>query len=135
MARKVFQDFANTLPRMLVGWRMFDDLEALAKLPDGTLTIDVLAGRASHTGTTQISLKVAGAMHAWLQSSLAERGIAPDALDRVLVVARIRTDRIPTDRKHIVSFDFQCESSLTSGSRTYRGSLADKHVWHSRVGT
>jgi hypothetical protein len=30
MGRKAFKDFANTLPAMLVGWRMQEDLETLA---------------------------------------------------------------------------------------------------------
>ena len=134
MPRKVFQDFANTLPQMLVGWRMGEDLETLANLPDGTLSIDVLSGTASHSAVPQLSLHVAKEMQAWLESRMAAFGIPSEALDAAVVIAHIRTDRVATDRKRIVSFDFDCESTLTSGLRKYVGVLAEKHVWHRRVG-
>jgi hypothetical protein len=37
MKRKTLRDVANTLPDMLVGWRMVEDLDRLSDLPDGTL--------------------------------------------------------------------------------------------------
>ena len=133
MPRKVFQDFANTLTQMLVGWRMGDDLETLANLPDGTLSIDVLSATASHSAVSQLSLHVAKEMQAWLESRMVAFGIPTEALDVAVVIAHIRTDRVATDRKRIVAFEFNCESTLTSGPRTYVGALAEKHVWHRRV--
>lgn len=49
MARKVLQDVANTLCQMVVGWRMGDDLEKIADLPDGTIVFDVLLREARHS--------------------------------------------------------------------------------------
>ena len=118
---------------MLVGWRMAEDLEVLAGLPDGTLTIDVLSGRATHTGTDSLHLHISEELQAWLTHRMAELKVPLNDLDEALVVARIRTDRIATDRKRIVSFDFECESSLRSGARLYHGSLTEKHVWHARA--
>ena len=37
MRRKVLQDIANTLCQMMVGWRMGDDAQRMARLPDRTL--------------------------------------------------------------------------------------------------
>jgi hypothetical protein len=132
--RKVFQDFANTLPQMLVGWRMGDDLGTLADLPNGTLSIDILAGTASHSAALQLTLHVAKEMQAWLESRMTTFGIPSQELDAAVLVADIRTDRIATDRKRIVAFDFDCKSTLTSGPRRYVGALAEKHVWHRRTG-
>jgi hypothetical protein len=131
--RKVFQDFANTLPQMLVGWRMGDDLEVLAELPDGTISFNVLTGTASHSIAGTVSLHVAAEMQAWLQHRLSTHHIPSDALQEATLVAAIRTDRIATDRKRIVSFDFACTSCLTTTDRTYEGELHEKHSWHSRT--
>ena len=133
MARKVFQDFANTLPHMLVGWRMTEDLERIAELPDGVLTIDVLKGTTTHSAVGDLTLYIAGELQAWLARRMAESGIPADLLDLAQVIADIRTDRIATDRKRIVAFDFDCKATLVSGTRTYRGTLVEKHAWHSRI--
>jgi hypothetical protein len=130
--RKVFQDFANTLPQMLVGWRMGEDLETLADLPDGTLSFDVLSGTASHSVAGALSLHVAEEMQSWLQHRLVAHRIPADTLCAATLVAEIRTDRIATDRKRIVSFDFTCSSRLVTADRTYEGRLHEKHAWHSR---
>jgi hypothetical protein len=109
------------------------DLEILADLPDGTLTIDVLTGSASHTTIPQLSLYIAGELQAWLTSRMATALIPLQTLNSAVVVTEIRTDRIATNRKRIVSFEFDCRSTLTSGLRTYVGTLVEKHVWHSRI--
>lgn len=131
--RKVFQDFANTLPAMLVGWRMQQDLEVLSSLPNGRLTIDVLQGTASHSSGEPVSLWIAGELQAWLTSRMEQVQTPLESLDSATIAADITTDRISTNRKRIVSFDFNCQSSLTSGSDTYLGSLVERHIWHNRV--
>jgi hypothetical protein len=75
MARKVFQDFVNTLPHMLVGWRMTEDLERITELPDGVLTIDVLKGTTTHSAAGDLTLYIAGELQAWLAGRMAEAGI------------------------------------------------------------
>ena len=132
--RKVFQDFANTLPQMLMGWRMGDDLETLADLPDGVLSFDVLRGTATHSVTGAIALRIAEEMHAWLQHRLVSLHIPPDALIAATLSADFRTDRIATDRKRIVSFDFRCSSCLRTADRIYQGQLHEAHTCHSRKG-
>lgn len=118
---------------MLVGWRMQEDLEALADLPNGTLMIDVLNGTASHSTATVLSLHIAEELQAWLKHRTTELRIPFDTLNSATIIADISTDRIATNRKRIVAFDFKCRSKLVSGEHTYEGVLNEKHVWHSRV--
>jgi hypothetical protein len=132
MGRKVLQDVANTLPQMLVGWRMGDDMEALAALPDGTLDIDVLAGTAVHTAASLPELRIVGELHAWLIDRLEKAGLPRDQMTDARLVAAICTDRIATDRKRIISFHFTCTCTIATKERAYVGHLAEKHQWHSR---
>jgi hypothetical protein len=132
MGRKVLQDVANTLPQMLVGWRMGDDMEALAALPDGTLDIDVLAGTAVHTVASLPELRIVGELHAWLKDRLEKEGILREQLTDAHLVAAICTERIATDRKRIISFHFACTCTIATKDRAYVGQLAEKHQWHSR---
>jgi hypothetical protein len=133
MPRKVFQDFANTLPAMFVGWRMASDLETLAELPDGTLTIDVKRGTAAHTSAPAITLHIAAELQAWLRARFEALSIPSEQLDSAILVARISTDRIATDRKRIVAFSIECKATLISSARSYVGSLSERHVWHNRM--
>jgi hypothetical protein len=131
--RKILQDFANTLCQMLVGWRMAEDLEVLADLPDGTLVIDVVSGSAVHSVNGPLALYIAGELQAWLQHRLSESGIDRSGIERAVVMAAIRTERIATNRKRIISFDFAVDSTIVTAEREYRGKLCEVHHWHSRV--
>ena len=134
MRRKVLQDFANTLCQMLVGWRMAEeDLEVLAALPDGTLLIDVLSGAARHSSAAAVELCVARELQAWLTNRLSESGIEASDIRHATLTAVIRTDRIATERKRIVSFDFAVQASIGTSEREYRGTLDEVHKWHTRV--
>jgi hypothetical protein len=131
--RKVIQDFANTLCQMLVGWRMADDLEVLASLPDGRLSVDVLSGSAGHSVQGELSLHIALELQAWLADRLSAFKIPAEALRAAVVLADIRTDRIATNRKRVISFEFSVESTITVEGREYRGRLVEAHQWHQRV--
>jgi hypothetical protein len=133
LGRKIFQDLANTLCQMLVGWRMGNDLEVLAGLPDGTLLINVLSGVATHSVNGRLSLQIASELQAWLQHRLSESEIDPSMITAASVEASIRTDRIATNRKRIVSFEFVVTSSILSSEREYKGTLVEVHHWHRRV--
>ncbi len=133
MRRKILQDFANTLCQMLVGWRMVEDLEVLAALPDGTLRVNVLSGIATHSSQTPVELHIARELRAWLLHRFAEAAISPSDIDSAIVTASIRTDRIATNRKRIISFDFAAESAITTSEREYRGVLHEVHRWHTRM--
>ena len=118
---------------MLVGWRMAEDMEAMAGLPDGSLNIDVLAGTASHNSVSLPPLHIVGELHSWLKIRLEKAGVPIKQLIMADVTAAICTDRIATDRKHIVSFDFVCTCTIRTVERTYTGRLAEKHQWHGRL--
>lgn len=133
MRRKIIQDFANTLCQMLVGWRMTEDFEVLAELPDGTLTIDALTGAGSHDVIGPLDLHIAGELQAWLLHRLGISGIPVESISSAIVVARVRTDRVATVRKRVVSFDFAVQSTISTGDHRYEGQLHETHHWHSRV--
>jgi len=99
MKRKTLQDVANTLPDMLVGWRMAEDLDRLSDLPDGTLRIDLLRETAEHSGAGPITLHVVAELTAWLRDRLTALEIPLTELTHANVDAEIRTNRIATDRK------------------------------------
>jgi hypothetical protein len=133
MRRKVLQDVANTLCQMLVGWRMSADLEALSELPDGVLSFDVLGGSVKHNQRGVLDLYIAGELSAWLKHRLASLNIPLSALQSATLRAEVKTDRIKTERKRIVSFDWSCECSVATDEKTYVGRLVEAHRWHTRT--
>ena len=132
MRRKVLQDVANTLCQMAVGWRMNNDLEALAELPDGELRFDILAGTVTHSIVGEIPLHVASELSAWFTHRLSILRIPKNAIEKAQLRAAFRTDRIKTDRQRIVSFDWTCASSIDTDECSYIGATSYKHTWHSR---
>ena len=133
MRRKVLQDIANTLCHMLVGWRMSADLEALSELPDGVLSFDVLGGSVTHNQRGALKLYVAGELSAWLKQRLTSLNIPLSALQSATLCAEVKTDRIKTDKKRIVLFDWSCESAVATDEKTYVGRLVEAHQWHTRT--
>lgn len=132
MRRKVLQDLANTVCAMLVGWRTADDLETFATLPDGSVAFDLLAGTATHSESGPLNVHIAGELSAWMKGQCAERGIALDGITHAHLRASYRTDRIPTNRKQIVSFDWKCQSEIVTSDKTYHGHLIETQKWHRR---
>jgi hypothetical protein len=135
MRRKALQDVANTVCAMLVGWRMGQDLEILAELPDGTLEFDLIEQTATHSVVGPVRLHIAAEIGAWLIWRLKDLAIPVDALRTARLRAQIRTDRIATNRKRIVSFDWTCESEISTDEKRYLGRLVEKHIWHKRTTT
>jgi hypothetical protein len=131
--RKVLQDLANALCDMLVGWRMGEDLERIAALPDGALEFDLIANQAAHTVAGPIDLWMCGELSTWLRSRFVELKLPFDSLQTATLRADFRTDRIATNRKKIISFDWECRSRLVTDEKEYVGQLTDKHVWHTRL--
>jgi hypothetical protein len=133
MKLKVLQGIANNLTDKLCAWPIPEDLETLASVPDGDLTIDILASKASHSSVADINLGATEQLHRWLQAQLAASDIHAEDLEQALLIARIQTDRIATDRSRIVSFDFHVESLLKAGTRVFHGVPTERHVWHHRI--
>lgn len=134
MRRKVLQDIANTLCQMVVGWRMGDDYERMAELPDGTLSFDLVAGTVHHSSGESPKLWIAGELSVWLKHRLSVENVELSKLTAAKLDVSYRTDRIRTDRKKMVSFDFVCCSRLETDETTYEGKLVERHAYHQRVG-
>ncbi len=133
MRRKVLQDYANTFCQMLVGWRMGEDLETLSELPDGELLVNALTGEATHSTYGPIKLWVAGEFQSWFNHRLEVSGIPSTEIQAASVTAKINTNRIATNRKKVVSFDFTIESRIETSDALYVGNLKEVHQWHQRA--
>ena len=123
MRRKFFQDLANTLPEMLMGWRMGEDLAAILDLADSIIHFDLIEGRAT-CGDSAIDLWVAGELATWLRDTLEKRGV-PNAFDEAVLRADVRKEGLG-----VVSLIWEIESELRSGQDVYRGRARDVHRWH-----
>ena len=132
MRRKVIQHYADVLCHMAIGWRMGDDLEVLADLPSGTIRFNILSGQATHDTQGPIQLHIASEIQDWFLDRLGKDGIPSEAIESATLDTAMNTDRIKTDKKRVVSFDWRCHSRITTDEKTYEAELADQHTWHSR---
>src|SRR5438874_112096 len=98
---------------MLVG-RMYEDLEKFAELPNGKLTIDLLRRSAVHDVAGTVQPKIVEELASWFEARLALEKIQMDALLNVTLEANIRSDRVATNKKRIVLFDFDCRCSIAT---------------------
>ena len=118
---------------MAIGWRMAQDLETLADLPDGNIEIDLLRGIAAHSTVGQIDLWIAKEMQAWLKNRLEADRIPKNQISEAHVCLCSNTDRIKTDKSRIVSFDWECHSLIATDEKTYESQLKLAHRWHKRI--
>ena len=132
MLRKVLQDMANTLCQMVVGWRMGSDYERIAALPDGTLSFDLLKETVAHSSGVTPDLWITGELASWLGARLATEDIDTKNLVSAILYVQYKTGRIKTNRKKIVSFDFECHSVLATDEKRYEGGLVERHTYHQR---
>jgi hypothetical protein len=114
---------------MFVGWRMAEDLEILAELPDGTLEIDVLTETVRHSSGSPPRLHVAGELAAWLGNRLGEARLSLTKLTKAHLMVVIHTERSATARKRLIAFDFACTCTVIGYDRTYVGNLVETHTW------
>jgi hypothetical protein len=133
MGRKILQDVANTLPNMLVARMHLDDLETLALLPDGTLSLDLLSLAAHHSLGGVIELKFVEKIAAWLKTRLIKNRILVSDLSKAELVVVIRTDKILTDRTRIIAFDLSitCAVGLLEGR--IKTSIGSGRIWYDRI--
>jgi hypothetical protein len=111
---------------------MGDDLDILADLPSGSIHFDILTGLATHGTQGLIQLHISKEMQAWFLDRLAKDSIPSEAIESATLETKMNTDRIATDKKRVVSFDWRCHSRITTDEKTYESQLADQHTWHSR---
>ena len=133
MKRKVIQHYADVLCHMAIGWRMGDDLEILSDLPSGRIHFDILAGQATHDTQGLIHLHIAAEMHAWFLERIQRDGISTEGIESATLDTDMNTDRIKTDKKRVVSFDWRCHCIIATDEKTYEADLAYRHTWHSRL--
>lgn len=135
MRRKVLQDIANTLCPMLVGWRMHDDLEVLSDLPSGSIEFDLIQSHAVHSQKGEVKLYITCELRTWMFRQFQENKIDKEKIKKAVVVANIDTDKIKTDKKRIVFFHWNVESTIETDEKTYKGYLKEEHKWHKRINT
>jgi hypothetical protein len=128
MSKRAIRDVANTLPHMLGSRISNEDFEMLAALPDGTLTIDLLAATAHHDADADLKLSVVATLAAWLKDRLASR-FTTDVVGAVIVVV-IRTDRVPTDRARIIPFEMYCTATVSTSGWTYSSPRVFRLEWY-----
>jgi hypothetical protein len=131
--RILLRDAANTLPCMVMSDRIGnDDLERLAALPDGTLTLDLIAGTARHSSQPDpIHLEIVAHLSGWLKTRLGEEAFANHLAHAVLTVS-IRTAGVATDRKRVIPFDWICRSSVASRDGKTRTGTSRGLIWYDR---
>ena len=123
---------ARVLPHMAARWRLHKDLETLARLSDGRIRIDVLAGKAEHESAGAIDLELARELKAGLDSQLEKKGIPRATLLEASLTLDSDTSGVKTDRNSIVHFDFRIAARIRTDSGTFEGVQEESHVWHSR---
>ena len=133
MGQNIIQDAANTLPHMVMSERIgYDDLEQLAELPDGMLSIDLLKGEAHHEVGGTISLQIVQALSEWLGRRLGKRALGLHDLAEAGMVLLLRTDRVRTDRARVIPFDWHCTSTLTTRAGQTASGVAYGLTWYDR---
>jgi hypothetical protein len=120
MPEAEFDRLVRALAHLAAAWREYGDLEILAGLPDGSVTVDVVAGSARHGSAGPIPLRLAAELKAALEERLARKGIASGEIQAAELLLRI------------VHFDFELEARLWAAGKEYRALRREDHIWHDR---
>jgi hypothetical protein len=113
---------------MFMGWRMADDLETFAKLPDGELNINVLDAACEHSVAGKIDTYIAGEIKAWFLHRLQEHKIPLHEVTAAHLTVHMK-NRIASSHKRGISFDGTCDSTIRTNDREYSAHLAEPHTW------
>ncbi len=135
MRRKRLQHFADVLCHMFVGWRMYDDLERLAGLPNGRLSLDLLSMKAKHSIWGDLNLHITEEMNSWLIHQCEKDGLDFAKLLQASLEVDITSQKIVTKRKWVIDFSFDCHSTIKTDEKVYSSRLAEAHTWHRRAAT
>ena len=131
--RKFLKDVVNTLPRMIMSERMsYADLETLAHLPDGALSIDLLNRQAVHSAGHSVSLQIVPHLADWLCGRLHRNNARIEDLAHVRLKLMFRTDTIPTIRTRLVHFDWACACTIAPRDGVERSGEARGRAWYDR---
>ena len=133
MRRKELEGLAKNLAAMACSeQRLFNDLETLARLPDGNLSFDLKAGSAKHTAGSP-DVKAAQELASWLEGQLKSRGFESARLETAEATLSINTADPPTHRETLVSFRLTARVCLKAEGHEY-SSEAQNHIWFNRAG-
>jgi hypothetical protein len=128
LGHKNLKDHAHVFCQMFFGWRMSEDLETFAQLPEGKLTIDVLTGSCVHDAHGPVQTYIAGEIGAWFRSQLTGRGIS--IADITEATLSVDLKRRPTPKgKRGITFDWYANSTIRTADRDYTADLAEPHTW------
>jgi hypothetical protein len=131
--RKFLKDVVNTLPHMIMGERMsYVDLETLANLPDGGISIDLLNRQAVHSAGHSVSLQIVPYLAGWLSGRLHSNDARIEDLAHARLNLVFRTDAIPTDRTRLVLFDWACVCTIAPCDGEERSGEACGRAWYDR---
>lgn len=125
---------AKVLPHMFARWRDWDDLEILAGLPDGMITIDALAGTAVHEAApaTPIDLRIAREIRSGFMDQLVRKEIQASRILEAVLRVGMDSSQVKTDRNRIVHFDFHIASRIHAEAGVFEAAQIEEHVWHDR---
>jgi hypothetical protein len=132
MPRNPLNDVVNTLPHMVAGRLDRHDFEALADLPDGILTIDLLARTVQHGSGAAPAISATGLLADWFDGRLQAAQFDRSGLTKAAITVAIRTDRVAVDRSRIVPFDLRCTAEIAAGGRTWVSKPAPALRWYRR---
>jgi hypothetical protein len=132
MPKNPLNDVVNTLPQMVAGRLDRHDFEALADLPDGILTIDLLARTVQHGSGAAPVISAAGLLADWFDGRLLVAKFDRSNLTKAVLAVAIRTNRVPADRSRIVPFDLACTAEIATHERVYVSKPAWALRWYRR---
>lgn len=132
MRQREFQGLVDALCQMAVSARLEGDLELLCQMPDGRVIIDLVRDSANHSSSGPISLQIIAELQGWIAKRLADSSVQIAAAQ---IEIMYRTDAVPTDRRRIVMFSLEAESSITTGGQSWRGKPQRGTIWHRRPGS
>jgi hypothetical protein len=131
MARKVFQDFAHVLCQKFIEVPFNTDLVNLVIFGDGTLQLDLLAGKAIHNRAPIAPLAYMKALRAWLESRLAELEVPPQEMTAALLAVdyTVHLHRRPSLNWLCAEFKFECTGIIRAPDREYESSMRATRDW------
>lgn len=129
MGHKILKDHAHTICQMFVGWRMSQDLEMFATIPEGQLTIDILRGECTHELLGPIDTYIAGEISSWFKHRMSAHKIEESEILQAILTVQL--NRIPqTSKRHWgVTFDWRCDGFIRTFDREYRSQLHEPNTW------
>ena len=128
MGYKVLQDHAHVFCQMFMGWRMADDLDLFARLPEGRLVINVLDSTAEHSEVGRIDARIAHEIHAWFLHRLDQHRIPLEEIKAAGLLVHVK-NTVRTMHKMRIAFDWTCDATIATKDREYSAHLAEPHTW------